>query len=47
MRAFLFQTLGLVALLALAGSSQADPGIKVIDERGCLLGLTGGGQTRT
>lgn len=47
MRAFLFQTLGLVTLLALAGNSQADPSIKVIDERGCLLGLTTGGQTRT
>lgn len=47
MHTFLFQTLGLVALLALADSSQADPGIKVIDERGCLLGLTTGGKIRT
>lgn len=47
MRAFLFPTLGLIALLALADSSQANPGIRVVDERGCLLGLTTGGQTRT
>lgn len=47
MRALSSRTLGLVALLALAGSSQAEPGVKVIDGRGCLLGLTAEGQTQT
>lgn len=47
MRALSSRTLGLVALLALAGSSQAEPGVRVIDGRGCLLGLTAGGQTQT
>ena len=39
--------MGLIALLALAGSSQAEPGVRVIDGRGCLLGITTGGRTQT
>ncbi len=39
--------MGLIALLTLAGSSQAEPGVRVIDGRGCLLGITTGRQTQT